>query len=1022
ALINYADAGGSGLNLASLAVRLDGALVAAAAGASQATADLTGLAQGVHTLSASIADNAGNAATTTNTFTVDLTSPTIMIARPAEGSFMNYTSTAALINYADTGGSGLNLSSLRVRLDGALVAATAGASLATVNLAGLVQGVHTLDASIADNAGNRTSASQVSFTVSLSSPVISIARPAQGSFMNYTSTAAIINYADAGGSGLNLSSLRVRLDGNLVAASAGPNQAAVDLASLAEGAHTLSASIADNVGNEATTQNTFTVNLTSPSISIALPPDGSFMKYTSTAAVIDYADAGGAGLNLASLAVRLDGNLVAAAAGASQATVSLAGLAQGAHILSASIADNEGNRTTTQNSFTVDLTSPAIAIALPPNGSFMNAASTTAIINYADTGGSGLNLASLVVRLDGSLVAASAGPNQAAVDLASLAEGVHTLDASIADNAGNQTSASQVSFTVSLSSPVISIARPFDGSFMNNTSTAAVIDYADAGGAGLNLASLVVRLDGNLAAAAAGASQAAADLAGLAQGVHTLDASIADNAGNRTSASQVRFTVDLTSPAISIVQPPNGSFMRATSTMAIVNYADAGGSGLNLASLIVRLDGNPLAASAGASQATVALASLAEGVHTLDASIADNAGNRTSASQVSFTVSLSSPSISIARPSEGSFMNNTSTAATIDYADAGGTGLDLASLEVRLDGNLVAAAAGASQAAANLAGLAQGAHTLDASIADNAGNRTSASQVRFIVDLASPTIAIVLPPNNSLFHYTSTTAIITYADAGGSGLNLTSLLVRLDGNPLAAVAGASQAVVNLASLAAGVHTLDASIADNAGNRTSASQVRFTVDLSTPPALCTISGINPNSGIALGGTVITITGTGFSGNSGPGGVTFDGVDAAVYSVNSSSTVITATTPRYSQAGSLSTGPVPLLVTTSVGTCQVNYIYLLAAAACGDDYFYPSPATGATGNFAYCMGQPGTVRVRVYNVIGDLVARLEDARPAGAQRSSLNTARLAPGVYLYLLEKDYGGGYSERSRVKKFVVRH
>ncbi|OGS46594.1 MAG: hypothetical protein A3J79_13740 [Elusimicrobia bacterium RIFOXYB2_FULL_62_6] len=70
----------------------------------------------------------------------------------------------------------------------------------------------------------------------------------------------------------------------------------------------------------------------------------------------------------------------------------------------------------------------------------------------------------------------------------------------------------------------------------------------------------------------------------------------------------------------------------------------------------------------------------------------------------------------------------------------------------------------------------------------------------------------------------------------------------------------------------------------------------------------------------------------------------------------------------------------------------------------------------------MGQPGTVRVRVYNVIGDLVARLEDARPAGAQRSSLNTARLAPGVYLYLLEKDYGGGYSERSRVKKFVVRH
>jgi hypothetical protein len=70
----------------------------------------------------------------------------------------------------------------------------------------------------------------------------------------------------------------------------------------------------------------------------------------------------------------------------------------------------------------------------------------------------------------------------------------------------------------------------------------------------------------------------------------------------------------------------------------------------------------------------------------------------------------------------------------------------------------------------------------------------------------------------------------------------------------------------------------------------------------------------------------------------------------------------------------------------------------------------------------MELAGTARVRIYNVVGDLVAKLEDTGSAGAHITQLNTARLAPGVYLYRLEKDYGRGNSSRSGVKKFVVRH
>ena len=189
-----------------------------------------------------------------------------------------------------------------------------------------------------------------------------------------------------------------------------------------------------------------------------------------------------------------------------------------------------------------------------------------------------------------------------------------------------------------------------------------------------------------------------------------------------------------------------------------------------------------------------------------------------------------------------------------------------------------------------------------------------------------------------------------------------------------------------------------------------------------PATCTISGLIPNLGFTSGGTAVTITGTDLFGLSGPGGVTFDGINAQSYTVNATSTAITAFSPRHPLIGALMTGLVPLRVTTAVGTCSTTYNYVLAPLSCGEDFFFPSPVTGGTGNFAYCMTQAGTARIRVYNIIGDLVAKIEDAKGAGNQVSQLNTGRLASGVYLYRLEKDYGGKNTFTSDVEKFVVRH
>jgi hypothetical protein len=102
----------------------------------------------------------------------------------------------------------------------------------------------------------------------------------------------------------------------------------------------------------------------------------------------------------------------------------------------------------------------------------------------------------------------------------------------------------------------------------------------------------------------------------------------------------------------------------------------------------------------------------------------------------------------------------------------------------------------------------------------------------------------------------------------------------------------------------------------------------------------------------------------------------------------------------------------------------------APTCGPDYFWPSPATGPTGNFQYCMARSGHAIIKVYNAIGDIVAKLDDhtsgctatATAAFTCLSPLNTGRLAPGVYLYRVQKFYDDGTSATSSVKKFGVKH
>lgn len=86
---------------------------------------------------------------------------------------------------------------------------------------------------------------------------------------------------------------------------------------------------------------------------------------------------------------------------------------------------------------------------------------------------------------------------------------------------------------------------------------------------------------------------------------------------------------------------------------------------------------------------------------------------------------------------------------------------------------------------------------------------------------------------------------------------------------------------------------------------------------------------------------------------------------------------------------------------------------------ESYVFPSPARDAA-RIAYRMAQAGSVVIRIYTGGGVLVATLEETQPAGQRTSRVTTAHLAPGVYLYLIERRYGSGLSDRIGPRKFAV--
>jgi RHS repeat-associated protein len=151
--------------------------------------------------------------------------------------------------------------------------------------------------------------------------------------------------------------------------------------------------------------------------------------------------------------------------------------------------------------------------------------------------------------------------------------------------------------------------------------------------------------------------------------------------------------------------------------------------------------------------------------------------------------------------------------------------------------------------------LPEGAIELSATVQDLNGNLSDPVQASLVVDSISPEIMIVTPSQDEVFDTGVPNIQLDYGDPG-SGVDPSTFKIQVDGgNPEidCDVGSTSATCVPVTPLLEGLHTLAATIRDLAGNVSSPTQVRFTVEVVVTPQPPTLDPIEDQT-VGLGSTL------------------------------------------------------------------------------------------------------------------------------------------------------------------------
>lgn len=207
--------------------------------------------------------------------------PVITILSPSSGAYVINSKQPVVFTVVDeTGGSGIDLSSLVVKQDGAAVASgtmkstaiTNGYSVTYTPAAALSDGSHTITIDVRDNDGNAAAQKSTAYTVDTVPPTLNITAPAEGLVTATQSLNVAGKTNDATSSPVTVA---ITLNGaDQGAVTVGTDGAFSKTVSLAAGENTITITATDAAGKTSTVTRTVTLDTSVPKVaSAAITPN-----------------------------------------------------------------------------------------------------------------------------------------------------------------------------------------------------------------------------------------------------------------------------------------------------------------------------------------------------------------------------------------------------------------------------------------------------------------------------------------------------------------------------------------------------------------------------------------------------------------------------------------------------------------------------------------------------------------------------------------------------------------------------
>ena len=376
-----------------------------------------------------------------------------------------------------------------------------------------------------------------------------------------------------------------------------------------------------------------------------------------------------------------------------------------------------------------DTNPPGVAVSSPAAGSIV---SNSVTINV--TASDNVGVTSVKCFLDGLCVGTNtSAPASFSWDTTGWTNGSYTLQAQAYDAAGNVGTSSSVNVTVQnpvpdTTPPAVAVTAPTNGSTLTTTVTVSVSATDNVG-----VTLVKCYLNGVCVATNTGAPASFIwDTTGYANGAYSLQATAYDAAGNSGSSPVVNVTVqnpvpDTTPPTAQILSPANGA------TLAGINSVNVSASdNVGVTKVEWYLDGGMAGSSASSSPAfSWDTTKSINGTHSLQAKAYDAAGNIGSSALVSVAVQnlvpdTTPPSVQITSPGNSATLTSKTTKVYVVASDnVGVTRVDLT-----VDGKFFATSSSATPTFSwNTGKIAKGAHTLQSTAYDGAGNTNRSAVV-----------------------------------------------------------------------------------------------------------------------------------------------------------------------------------------------------------------------------------------------------------------------------------------------------